>query len=317
MERAEGPEVVVIAGGVGAARLLRGVVEVIDPASVTAVVNVGDDFDHLGLRICPDLDTCTYTLSDEVEPTQGWGRRSESWTVMAEVEALGGPTWFSLGDRDLALHMVRTARLATGAPLSQVTAEVTAAFGIGAQLIPATDDRLSTVVTVADGSGSVTDVGFQEYFVAMRHEPPVTAVRFDGADDAKPAPGVLDAIASADRIVIAPSNPILSVDPVLAVPGIADALADRRADVVAVSPLIGGAAVKGPADRLMATIGAGADSAGIAAHYRSVASALVIDEADRADTQAVAATGLAPVVTPTLMGDVAAAARLAQVVLDT
>lgn len=304
----------VLAGGVGAARLLAGLVQVVDPATVTAVVNVGDDTVLHGLHISPDLDTVTYTLAGAINPETGWGLAGESWHAMEALERYGGQTWFRLGDRDLATHLYRTQRHHEGAPLSTVTAEVTRAWGLEVRLLPATDEPLRTRVTVTEGDDE-HEIGFQEYFVGRRHVVPVTALRFDGADDARPAPGVLEAIADAERVVIAPSNPLVSIGPVLAVPGIRAALGARRPDVVAVSPIVAGAALKGPADRLLRELGHESSVAGVARVYRDVASTLVIDEADRALAPAVEAEGLRAVVAPTIMHGPHEAATLAQVVL--
>jgi LPPG:FO 2-phospho-L-lactate transferase len=313
------PTVSVIAGGVGAARMLAGLVQVVDPAEVTAVVNVADDLELHGLRISPDLDTIIYTLAGEIDPDRGWGLRNESWQAMATVARYGGVAWFNLGDRDLGTHLYRTQRYAEGAPLSTITAEIAAAWGLGVGLLPVTNDRLRTMVTLDGDDGDPGDAGdevtFQEYFVKHRHAVPVRSVRFDGAEAATPAPGVIEAIATADRVVIAPSNPVVSIDPVLAVPGVADALMARRTDVVAVSPIVAGAALKGPADRLLRELGHEATVVAIARWYAPLAATLVIDEADAELADAVAAEGVRPVVAPTVMVDPAAGAALARTVL--
>lgn len=288
--------ITVLCGGVGAARLLVALRGAIDESEVVAVVNVGDDFTHCGLVVCPDLDTVTYTLAGLVNPDTGWGLADERWVAREGLAALGGPDWFALGDRDLATHLYRTHRLAEGARKSAVAAEVAERLGVRARLIPATDDPLATVLETDDG-----ELAFQEYFVRRRHAVPVRAVRFDGAAAARPAPGVLDAIARADRVVVAPSNPVLSIDPVLAVPGVRDAVAARRDDVVAVSPLVGGAALKGPADRVMSELGLEASCVGVADHYRDLAGALVLDVADAARARDVEALGVRAVVTTTVM----------------
>lgn len=209
--------IAVLAGGVGAARMLSGIVQVVDPTEVVAIANVGDDLELHGLRISPDLDTITYTLAGQIDPTKGWGLRDESWQAMATVERYGGISWFGLGDRDLGTHLYRTQRLHEGATLTEVTGEIVRAWGLGLQLLPVTNDRLRTVVTLADDG---VDVSFQEYFVQRRHDVPVAAVRFDGAEDAEPGPDVLTVLADAEVIVVAPSNPVVSIDPVLAVPGV-------------------------------------------------------------------------------------------------
>jgi LPPG:FO 2-phospho-L-lactate transferase len=308
--------ITVLAGGVGAARFLVGLLQVVDPADVTAIVNVGDDTDLHGLHISPDLDTVTYTLAGEINPDTGWGLRAETWNAMDTVRRYGGPTWFGLGDRDLGTHLYRTGRLADGATLSEVTAEIAAAWSLGLRMLPATDDRLRTMVTVVDGDGEPREVTFQEYFVQRGHSVPVTALRFDGSGAARPAPGVLEAIDSADVVVIAPSNPLVSIGPVLAVPGVRDALAAACARTVAVSPIIAGSALKGPADRMLRELGYESSVVAIAELYAPLAAAVVIDEADAALSESVAATGVRAVVAPTIMSTPAAAAALAEATLD-
>ena len=301
-----------LAGGVGAARMLRGLVRAAPPGTVTAVVNTADDTLLHGLHVSPDLDTVAYTLAGWSDDRRGWGLAGETWTTMEQLERLGGLTWFRLGDRDLATHLYRSQRLAEGASLSEVTSELVSSMAVPATLLPMSDDPVRTRMTLADG----TDVAFQHYFVALGHAVAVAAVRFDGADLARPAPGVLEAIAGADRIVVCPSNPVVSIGPILAVPGVRAALAARREDTVAVSPLVGGAALKGPADRLLRELGHDATGAGIAGIYRDIAATLVIDDVDSADAPAVTAAGLRCIVTPTIMHDVDAATALARVVLD-
>jgi LPPG:FO 2-phospho-L-lactate transferase len=304
---------VALAGGVGAARLLRGLAAVIDPAAIVAVVNTGDDTVLHGLHVSPDLDTVTYTLAGAVNPETGWGLAEESWTVMDALSAYGKGdlAWFRLGDRDLGTHLYRTSRLRDGATLSTVTSEITERWRVAVRLLPMSDDRVETRLTVT-GRG---EIGFQDYFVGHRHAVPVEAVRFAGAPEARPAPGVLEAIEAADRIVICPSNPIISIAPVLAVPGIREAVAARRRDVIAVSPIIAGAALKGPADRLMAELGHEPSVIGVARLYADLAATLVIDTADADRADAVAATGVRPVVAPAIMHGLAEAAGLARSVL--
>jgi LPPG:FO 2-phospho-L-lactate transferase len=310
-----GPQITVLAGGVGAARMLAGLVQVVDPADVTAVVNVGDDLELHGLSISPDLDTITYTLAGEINPDTGWGLRGESWQAMDTVERYGGISWFGLGDRDLGTHLYRTQRLAEGATLTEVTAEITAAWGLGLRLLPVTDDRLRTMVTLADGPDAGREVTFQEYFVQRHHDVAVSSVRFDGADAARPASAVLDAVAGADRLVIAPSNPVVSIDPVLAVPGVRSAVEARREANVAVSPIVAGAALKGPADRLLRELGHEATVVGVARLYAPLAATLVIDEADANLADLVEAEGVRAVVAPTIMSSPERGAALARVVL--
>jgi LPPG:FO 2-phospho-L-lactate transferase len=301
-----------LAGGVGAARLLRGVLAVVPPGDVTAIVNTGDDVVLHGLHISPDLDTVTYTLAGAIDAERGWGLGGETWNAMDALERYGANTWFRLGDRDLATHMYRTARLAEGASLSTVTAEIVAAWGIGARLLPMSDDRVETRVTVA-GEG---EIGFQEYFVGRQHSVAISAVRFVGAETATPAPGVLDAIAGAERVVICPSNPIVSIGPLLAVPGLRDAVIARRADCVAVSPIIAGAALKGPADRMLVELGHEASVVGVAGLYNELAATLVVDEADAGLAADVEAAGMRCVVAPTIMRSPEDSAALAKRVLE-
>lgn len=301
-----------LCGGVGAARLLRGLVAVVPPAEVTAVVNVGDDTELHGLHVSPDLDTVTYRLAGLSDEAQGWGLAGESWTVMEALERLGGETWFRLGDRDLATHLYRTARLAAGAPLSTVTAELTAALGVATTVRPVTDDRLRTRLTLADGE----EVGFQDYFVRRRHAVAVGSVAYEGAAAARPAPGVLEALAAAEAVVLCPSNPVLSIGPLLAVPGVAEAVAARRDQVVAVSPIVAGRALKGPADRLMAELGLEPSVVGVARAWAPFAATVVVDGADADAAAAVEACGVRCVVTATVMDSPGAAAALAGVVLE-
>ena len=300
-----------LAGGVGAARLLAGLVRVLDPGEIRAVVNTGDDVVLHGLHVSPDLDTITYTLAGAVNPETGWGLVGETWEAMASLRRYGGITWFNLGDRDLGTHLYRTQRLREGATLTEVTAEITTAWGLGLRLLPMSDDRVETRVTV-EGEG---EIGFQEYFVQRQHAVAVSSVRFDGADDAKPGPDVLSTLADADRVVICPSNPVVSIGPLLAVPGVREAIEARRDDTVAVSPIVAGAALKGPADRLLRELGHEASVVGVARLYAPLAATLVIDEADAALADDVEAEGVRALVAPTIMRGVDEATALARVVL--
>jgi len=308
---------VALAGGVGAAKLLAGLTAVVDPAEVTAVVNTGDDLVLHGLMISPDIDSVTYALAGIDNTETGWGIAGETWTVAESLRALGGSTWFQLGDRDLATHLYRTQRLAEGASLSRVTAELAVARGVRTTLLPMSDQPVRTRVTLADPPlGESPEVAFQDYFVRLHHEVPVRALRFDGADEARPAPGVLEAVGAADLVVCCPSNPVVSIGPILAVPGIRTALEARRDRVVAVSPIVAGAAIRGPADRLLRELGHEASALGVARLYASWAATFVIDEADGGLVPAIEALGVRCVVAPTLMTDRARAAALAKVVLD-
>jgi LPPG:FO 2-phospho-L-lactate transferase len=303
--------ITVLAGGVGAARLLAGLVDVVDPASVTAVVNTGDDLVLHGLEISPDLDTVTYTLAGAIDAERGWGLGGETWQAMDTLRRYGGEAWFNLGDRDLGTHLYRTARRRDGATLTEVTGEIAAAWGLRLRILPVTDDGLRTRVTVDEG-----EISFQEYFVGRQHSVAVQSVRFAGAEGSRPGPEVLTAIAAAEQVVIAPSNPIVSIGPVLAVPGVRDAVEARRDDAVAVSPIVAGAALKGPADRLLVELGHESSVVGVARLYAPLAATLVVDEADRSLADAVEAEGMRCVVAPTIMSDRAAAAALARVVVE-
>ena len=312
----------VLAGGVGAARFLDGLVTATGDEPVVAIVNTGDDTELHGLTICPDLDTVAYTLSGQNDRQRGWGLAGETWSAMDALERFGvarpagsaaGATWFRLGDRDLATHLYRSHRLVEGAPLSAVTAEIATAFGLGFTLLPMTDDRVRTMVTLAANG---REIGFQEYFVGLQHGVSISGVRFDGIEAARPAPGVIDALEKARVIVIAPSNPIVSIGPILAVAGVRETLVRRRNHVVAVSPIIGGKALKGPADRMLAELGLPSSAVGVATQYRRVCATLVIDEQDAALADDVAALGMRAVVTDTIMRDTERAAALARSVLS-
>ncbi|MDA8295048.1 MAG: 2-phospho-L-lactate transferase [Actinomycetota bacterium] len=306
-----GARTAVLCGGVGAARLLAGLVAVVPAASVTAIVNVGDDTEMHGLHISPDLDTITYTLGGGSDTERGWGLAGETWAAMDQLDFYGGAAWFRLGDRDLGTHLYRTGRLKQGASLSAVTAEITQAWGIGMTLLPVSDDPVRTRLELEGGE----EVDFQEYFVRLRHSVAVRAVHFVGAEQAKAAPGVLEALEAAETIVIAPSNPIVSIGPVLAVPGITELLARRRRDVVAVSPLVGGRALKGPADRLLVELGGDASAVGVAEVLTGVAGTLVIDVIDAGLAGSVEQAGMACRVVETVMSSPAASAALAAAVL--
>ena len=311
------PVVTVLAGGYGAARLLGGLVRVCDPAAVTAVVNCGDDMVLHGLHISPDLDTITYCLAGELNPETGWGLRNDSWQALDMLRHLGGRSWFALGDRDLGTHLYRTQRLAEGATLSVVTAELLERWGVEVRLLPVTDDRLRTRLTIdrgADGAGT-EETGFQQYFVGLRHAVAVRSVRFAGATRARPAPGVLDAISDATAVIIAPSNPIVSIGPLLALPEVRHAVTRRREQTVAISPIVAGAALRGPAARLMTELGHESSAVGVARLYAPVAGTLVIDEADASLAPAVEAEGMRCIVAPSIMHTPSHAATLGRTAL--
>ena len=303
--------VAVLSGGVGGARFLRGLADVVDPSGVTIVGNVADDLEVLGLHVSPDLDSILYALAGVADEQRGWGRADESWRALEEAERFGGESWFKLGDRDLGLHLVRTQALRAGERLSVVTARLAGALGIGATLLPATDDRLRTWVDTPAGS-----FPFQKWFVGRRHEDEVDRVRFEGEESARPAPGVLDALRGADVVVIAPSNPFISIWPILAVGEIRQALESRACPCVAVSPIVGGRALKGPADRMLVRLAGGTDPARVATCYQGLADVLVIDEADAAGATGVKAEGVRCVVARTVMRDAADRRELARAVLD-
>ncbi len=300
-----------LAGGVGAARMLRGLVEVMPPGDITAIVNTGDDTVLHGLHISPDLDTVMYTLAGAINAETGWGLTGESWRVMESLERLGGITWFSLGDKDLATHCYRSQRLSEGATLSEVTAELSSSWGVDIRLLPVTDDPLRTRMQLVDGP----EVSFQEYFVHLHHDVAVASVRFEGSASAQPGPKVLQALSGSDAIVVCPSNPVVSIDPLLSVPGILDSLVARRDDIVGVSPIVAGAALKGPADRLLAELGFEPSVVGVAKWYAPWMGTLVIDEADSALQHAVEAEGVRCVVTNTVMSTLELSADLARTVL--
>jgi LPPG:FO 2-phospho-L-lactate transferase len=301
-------KLVVLSGGVGGARFVRGVTDVVDARDVTVIGNVGDDVEVLGMHVSPDLDSILYALAGLNDEERGWGRAEETWNALATVAVLGGESWFSLGDRDLGLHLVRTQALRAGEPLSSVTARIAAALGVETHLLPATDDRLRTWLDTPAGT-----FPFQEWFVARGHRDEVDAVRFDGADAARPAPGVVEALDGAELILLAPSNPYVSLGPILAVSAVRDALARRRVPCVAVSPLIGGRAVKGPADRMLARLAGGTSPRQVAGCYAGLIDALVVDKADRDDLDGLGE--VRPVVARTLMVDADARRRLAEAAL--
>ena len=301
----------VLAGGVGAARFLEGLVQVLEPPDVTAIVNVGDDMEWAGLHISPDLDTVTYTLAGLVNPETGWGIGGDGRRVLERLGSLGGPDWFMIGDDDLATHLYRTHRLRGGATLAQATAELAAALGIGCRILPATSDRLRTLVQTDAG-----ELAFQEYFVRRRAADAVRALRFEGEERAAPSLGVIEAIYDADVIVIAPSNPFLSIEPLFAVAGVKRAIQESAAPVAAISPIIGGAAVKGPAAEILASLGHDASALGVARLYAEVADVFILDEEDAALAGPIGAeTGLRCVAAPTLMSGPAEKRALAEATL--
>lgn len=314
--------ITVLAGGVGAARFLRGLVLEVDPTEISVVVNTGDDTIMHGLNISPDLDTVTYTVASAIDPGRGWGLTDESWRVMESLaryqdvkpqSSSAAGTWFNLGDRDLATHLYRTARIAEGATLATVTQEIARAWGLNFRMIPMSNDVVSTKVDIIE-DGQTSKVSFQEYFVQRRHGVPVTGVQFVGASTAQPI--FLDLLESSEAIIIAPSNPIVSLGPIRALSGVDQALATNRDRVVAISPIVAGSALKGPADRMLAELGHEASVVGVARIYAPVCSTLVIDQQDEALQNAVEREGMKCVITDTIMRTPEITQELARKVLQ-
>ncbi len=303
--------IVALAGGVGAARFLDGLVNVVPPESLMIIGNTGDDFELHGLHISPDLDTVAYTLAGLADPERGWGIRGDTHECLRSLGRYGRPAWFQLGDRDLATHLYRTELLRQGLALSEVTARICERLGVAPRLLPATDARLRTRVDTPEGR-----LDFQVYFVERRTEPEVTGVVFDGAETARPAPGVVAGIAAASKVILCPSNPLISIGPILSVPGIREALRTTAARVAAVSPIVGGKALKGPADRMMRGLGLDPSAVAVARLYRDFLDVFIMDEADRACAPAVEALGMRAVVTQTVMRDAASRQALAAATLE-
>jgi LPPG:FO 2-phospho-L-lactate transferase len=303
-------KIVALAGGVGGAKLADGLAQVLPASDLTIIVNTGDDFEHLGLHICPDLDTVCYTLAGRANPTTGWGRFGDSFSALETIGELGGPTWFRLGDHDLGLHLERSRRLRAGESLSQVVRQVCLAWGIGVTILPMSDDSIPTSVYTKN-EGELT---FQEYFVHRQCSPQVTGFRFNGVEQATPAPGVLPGLRQADLVVICPSNPWVSVGPILAVPGIHQALEDQR--VVAVSPIIAGQAVKGPAAKMFAELGLQPTALAVATYYNDLLDGFVFDEVDRVQEEEIRQLGITPLAADSLMRTAQDRRRLATQVLE-
>jgi LPPG:FO 2-phospho-L-lactate transferase len=302
--------IVVLAGGVGAARFLQGVTAAMTERDLTIVGNVGDDTEVAGLHVSPDLDTVLYTLTGQIDEERGWGVRGDSARALDRARSLGHDAWFRLGDLDIGLHMARTDWLRSGLPLSAVTERLGHALGLADRLVPVTDERLRTIIETRDG-----DLDFQTYYVRRGHRDDVVGIRFDGADDAASAPGVVDAIAGAAAILIAPSNPLISIGPILAVPGIRDALRERRAPCLAVSPIVGGQALRGPAAHMMRSLGHDPSPLGVADIYAGLIDAMVIDDLDVALAEGLDRRGLSVTVTDTIMRDAKVRQHLAEVAL--
>jgi LPPG:FO 2-phospho-L-lactate transferase len=302
---------VALAGGTGAAKFLRGLCRLVDPRDLTVVVNTGDDTELWGLHISPDLDTVCYTLAGVIDAARGWGLAEETFHALGQMARFGEPTWFNLGDRDLATHLHRTRLLRGGRSLSEATSAIAGALGIGPRVLPMSDQPVRTRVLGPDGW-----LGFQEYFVREKAQVEVRAVEYAGAETAAPAPGILDALAAAHAVIVCPSNPVTSIGPILAVPGIADALARSPATALAISPIIGGESVSGPAGRLMAALGLPASPAGVARAYAPWLDTLVFDEQDRREAPEILALGVSPVTAKTIMAGREDEVALARRVLE-
>ncbi|HET8912277.1 MAG TPA: 2-phospho-L-lactate transferase [Ktedonobacteraceae bacterium] len=303
--------IVVLAGGVGAARFLEGLVQVVPQEEITVIVNTGDDRDFYGLHVSPDSDIVMYTLADLVDTTNGWGIRNDTYHTMKQLTAYGEEDWFMLGDRDLATHIYRTRRLRAGQPLSAIADELRLKLGLKLRVIPMTDQPFATHIRTANGL-----IHFEEYMVQHRAADDVLGVQFVGAKEAKPAPGVLDAIKQADAILLAPSNPIVSIGSILAVPGIHDALHEASGMTVAISPIIGGAPIKGPADKLMRGLKMDVSAVGVARCYRDFLDVMVIDQQDAALISQIEDLGIPAIATDTIMRDLETKAKLARTVLQ-
>ncbi len=303
--------IAVLSGGVGGARFLHGLTAEVRPGDVTAIVNVGDDFEPFGLPVSPDLDTVVYTLAGLVDDDRGWGVAGDGDRALRQAARLGTDTWFWLGDEDLGLHLARAELLRGGLPLSAATARLTSRLGLATTILPVSDDRVRTIVGTDAG-----ELDFQTWYVRRRHADAVRSLRFDGAAEARPAPGVLESLAEADLVLVAPSNPFISIDPILAVPGVREAVAARRERVVAVSPIVGGEALRGPAAAMLRSLGHEAGPASVAAHYSGLVGTLVLDHRDAEEEGAVAAAGVRPVVADTIMEGHDGRRRVARAALD-
>jgi LPPG:FO 2-phospho-L-lactate transferase len=304
-------KITALAGGVGASKLLIGLAAVMPSENITVIANTGDDIELLGLRICPDLDTITYTLGGVINETTGWGIRDDSFHWLESIARYRGPSWFRLGDRDLATHVYRTEQLRQGCSLTEVTNDIRRSFGVAANILPMTDSYVPTRVDTDEG-----EMHFQEYFVRRRCEPRVRGLRFEGIEESRPSPGVLEAIRDADAVVICPSNPFISIGPILAVPGIREALISTNAHVVAVTPIIAGRALKGPAADMLRELGHEVSAAAVATMYRDFCDAFVLDREDAASASQIETLGMEVVVTNTIMRSAEDKQRLAQAIVD-
>jgi LPPG:FO 2-phospho-L-lactate transferase len=311
MTTAKHPTITALAGGVGASKLLLGLYDVMDPHSLTAIVNTGDDITLHGLKISPDLDIVTYTLAGVIDPAKGWGFRGETFHALKRLAVFGRVNWFNLGDRDLATHIHRTAMLAEGQSLAEAAESIRTALGVKSQILPMSNEPVPTIIDSDEGP-----LHFQEYLVKRRAEPIVRGIRFDGVDAARPAQGVLEAIRDAERIIICPSNPLISIGPILAVPGIREALRARKNDVIAVCPIVGGKSLKGPSDKMLAQLGHEPSAQGVAKLYSDFTGTFVIDSVDASQADAIRTLGMQVVVLPTVMKARGQKRKLARALLD-
>jgi LPPG:FO 2-phospho-L-lactate transferase len=310
MKTAKEISITALAGGVGASKLLLGLYGVMDPARLTVIVNTGDDIVLHGLKISPDLDIVTYTLGGVVDSVKGWGFRGETFHALQRLAAFGRVNWFNLGDRDLATHIHRTAMLAEGKSLADAAESIRMALGVRSRILPMCDLPVPTIIDSDEGA-----LHFQEYLVKLRAEPVVRGLRFDGMENARPAPGVLEAICEADHIIICPSNPLISIGPILAVPGIREALRARRKDVIAVCPIVGGKSLKGPSDKMLAQLGYESSAAGVAKLYSDFTGTFVVDPADQSQAEVIQNVGMEVAVVPTVMKNLADKRKLARALL--
>ena len=306
-----GIKITALAGGVGASKLLLGLYQVMDPAALTIIVNTGDDIVLHGLKISPDLDIVTYTLAGIVDPQKGWGIRGETFHALKRLAAFGRADWFNLGDRDLATHIHRSAMLEEGKSLSEVAESIRVALGVKARILPMSDDPVPTIIETNEGA-----MHFQKYLVKRRAEPIVEGIQFRGVGAARPAPGVLEAISEAGRIIICPSNPLISIGPILAVPGVRERLRARRNEIFAVCPIVGGKSLKGPSDKMLEQLGYDATALGVARLYADFTGTFVVDPADKAHARAIEALGMKVAIVPTVMKSLAQKRKLARALLD-
>jgi LPPG:FO 2-phospho-L-lactate transferase len=304
-------KITALAGGVGASKFLLGLTSVMPPEDVTIIANTGDDIEMFGLRICPDIDTVTYTLAGVIDDRAGWGLRNDTFECLHNLASYGEDTWFNLGDKDLATHIFRTNQLRQGSSVSEITLEVCRRLGVRSTILPMTDEYTPTRVTTDDG-----EMHFQEYFVRRRCEPRVRSLRFDGIDSARPAPGVLDAITGADGVVVCPSNPFISIGPILGVPGMRDALVQTRAKIVAITPIIGGKALKGPAADMLRDLGHEVSAASVAAMYRDFLDIFIVDQSDSGLERDVLELGIEARLADTIMSSLEKKKELASFVLS-